>query len=207
MRLELDVGATRVTDSLAGDPEVVGVTIENRRVTSTIWLSDDEIALVGVGRFPESATSVTGTPWLKDIPVLGHFFRVIRERTLNAYLLVTAQARVLTDDGDLLAETIRRRLAVQRILSREGGLAAEDGPYALRVATRRAAADAEAIAAELARAGERTRVLRWDWQGLSHWDVYLVGFETPGELGDASLRARSGGWQPELVVVQEQRAS
>jgi type II secretory pathway component GspD/PulD (secretin) len=207
VRLELEVEATRVTNSLAGDPELVGPTIEQRRVASTVWLSDDEIVVVGVGRFPEHATSVSGTPWLKDIPVLGHFFRVTRERTLNAYLLVTVQARVHTDGADLLAETIRRRLAMQRILSREGDLSAEDGPYALRLATRRVAADAEAVAAELARAGERTRVVRWDWQGSSHWDVYLVGFETPGELGDASLRARGGGWQPELVVVQDARAS
>lgn len=207
VRLELDVEATRVAESLAGDTNLVGPTIEQRKVTSTIWLSDDEIVVVGVGRFPEHSTSVSGVPWLKDIPGLGYLFRVTRERTLNANLLVTAQARVHTDDADLLAETIRRRLAVQRILSREGELVPEDGPYALRLATHGAAREAEAIAAELARAGERTRVVRWDWQGKSHWDVYLVGFETPRELGEASLRARSGGWEAELVVVQDARAS
>jgi general secretion pathway protein D len=206
VRLELEVEATRVGASVAGDVEVVGPTIEQRVVQSNFWLSDNEIAVVGLGRFPESASIEVGTPWLRDIPFLGWLFKAVRERRMDAHLLVTAQARILESDGDVIANTIRRRLALKRILSREGHLVPEDGPYALRVATRSVAEDAEAIAASLVGIGERTRVVSWEWQGVTHWDVYVVGIEKPGDIPDASLRASSEGWTPELVVVDDGKA-
>lgn len=201
VRLELDVEASRVTDSLAGDPEVVGATIEERQVTSNFWLSDDEVAVVGMGHFSEYFNMETGTPWLRDIPLIGWLFKAVRERKMDANLLITAQARILDSDAEMLANSIRRRLALERILSREGHLVPADGPYALRVATRSDAGDAEAIAATLEATGERTRVVSWVWEGVERWDVYMVGIEEAKDIPEASLRASRGGWTPELVVV------
>jgi general secretion pathway protein D len=207
VRLELEIQATRVASSIAGDPQIVGPTIEERQVTSTVWLEDGEVAVVATGSFPEYATTERGTPWLRKVPFFGHFFRANEQRKMDAHLLVTAQVRVHGDAASVLVESVRRRLAMQRILSREGRLAPEDGPYALRIATRARSDDADAIAADLAASGERTRVLSWEWEGVTRWDVYLVGIETPAEITSTSLRARDGGWEPELVVVDEKRSS
>ncbi len=207
VRLELDVETTRLTQSVAGNPEVVGPTIEQRRVNSTFWLSDDEVAVVGMGHFPELAEVERGTPWLRSIPILGTLFRAYRRRNLKAHLVVTAQVRVQRDDLEVLAETIRRRLAVERVLARKGELDPGDGPYALRVATRRQGADAEVIASSFGLRGEKTRVLRWEAEHGELFDVYLVGFETPAAASQAALRARADGWRTELVVVPQARAS
>lgn len=69
----LDVNAE---SSTFGDREVQGIpsTIE-RKATSTILVkSGQTFALGGVYRI-EDNDNITGVPWLKDIPVLGHFFR------------------------------------------------------------------------------------------------------------------------------------
>ncbi|MDJ0850199.1 MAG: secretin N-terminal domain-containing protein [Myxococcota bacterium] len=208
VRLTLDIETTRLAPSLAGNPEVVGPTIRQRRVESTFWLADDEVAVVGMGHFPEFAELERGTPWLKNIPLIGHAFRAYERRQMKAHLVVTAQVRVQHDDLDVLAETIRRRLALERVLSRQGELDPQDGPYALRVATRRQGSDAEVIASSFGLQGQKTRVLRWEGEGGdARFDVYLVGFETVGAVSEAALRARDGGWTPELVVVPEARPS
>jgi hypothetical protein len=185
-----------------GDPDEVGPTIRKRHVTTTVWLADDEVAVVGLGRFPEVQTTLTGVPWLREIPLLGHLFRAETERRLDAHLVVAVQARALPDDSELVAETIRRRLALARVVAREGGLSEQEGPWALRVATRSEAGDAEAIAASFAAPGESARVLRWEGEGQVYYDVYLVGFATAAEASEAALRVRERGLRSELVPVR-----
>jgi general secretion pathway protein D len=205
VRLELDVETSRLGESSVGDPDEVGPTIRKRHVTTTVWIADDEVAVVGLGRFPELQTTLTGVPWLREIPLLGHLFRAETERRLDAHLVVAVQARALPDDSELVAETIRRRLALARVVAREGGLSEQEGPWALRVATRSEAGDAEAIAASFAAPGERARVLRWEGEGHVYYDVYLVGFASAAEASEAARRVRERGLRSELVPVRGAR--
>ena len=99
------------TTTGTGDPTVVGPTIRKRTLTSTIHIEHDRIAVIGYDTGPVVADTVTGTPFFKDIPIIGWLFKSTRHRELSNHLLITVAA--WRDDSEVraLAEALRRALA------------------------------------------------------------------------------------------------
>jgi len=200
LRLSLDV--SRLAPSKAGDVDVVGPTIEQRTIEATFTLRDGELAVIGAHEQPSHMRVERRVPFLSAIPILGTLFKGIDEETLDNHLVIAVQARMLRTPEDYEAESIRRRLALERHLEGLAGLQeVTEAPYALLVTTRSLDGDAEAIAATLSGPDGAARVVAWDAYGRPRFDVYLTGFSDLAEVGEAALALRDRGWSPSVVVV------
>ena len=110
VQLDLELEASAVAPSLAGDPEVVGVTLNKRELRARIHLGHGEVAVLGFASTPSSATVETGTPWLMDIPVLGWLFKATRDRSLETTLMVTVSAELHNEGTEALSEALETEL-------------------------------------------------------------------------------------------------
>jgi len=202
VRLELDLEVSRVVPSPISLGTDVGPRIQQRRIQSTVVLGDGEIAVVGLAREQGLDSTESGTPYLKDVPVLGTFFRATRESRRHSELVVTVRARVLRDDADVAAEGIRRRLGVERVLARAGALEAGEEPsWAVRVASLGDERGAQELAERLAGEGLAARSVPWTWEGLARFDVYATGFARLADATAAASRLGERGFDAELVAV------
>jgi general secretion pathway protein D len=202
VRLELDVDVTSLAPSLAGDVDEVGPTIRQRRLTSIIHLDDGEFAVVGFAREPVYEDTATGIPWLMKVPVLGWAFRTSNQRSVNARLVIAAQARLERTPEESLADSVRQRLAFERSSARfEHFPTGAPTTWALRAAALADRAEAEAIAARLSTDARPARVTRWESSGGPVFDVTLFGFPTLPDANETALALREEGWNPEIVVL------
>jgi len=203
VQLELFAEISRLGPSLAGDVDEVGPTVRKRTIETVLPMRDGVWAVVGLGYQPEVQEQVVGTPFLRDIPVLGFFFRTTRERSLKSHLVIAARAEVVPSRDEQLAETLRRRLAFERSMARAGRLDPQaDGPVAVLVTTREVEAGARSIADAFAAEGRAVRVLEWSLDGAPRYDVYLTGFESLPEAASAAAGLVDEGFGPELVPVR-----
>jgi hypothetical protein len=199
VRLELDLEISRVAPGIVPGGGV-GPVLRQRQLQSTIRLADGEVAVVGLGREQRAEATETGTPYLKDAPGIGALFRATREQARAAEIAIALRARVLRDDAELAADTIRRRLGVERSLARLGPLGAA-APWAVLAATREDAAAARELADALAREGFATRVVEWAWEGRARFDVYATGFAGLADAAAAASRLAARGFSAELVPL------
>ncbi|MFO0691394.1 MAG: secretin N-terminal domain-containing protein [Myxococcota bacterium] len=206
--LRLDTELSSLGPSVAGDPTKVGPTLIKEALTAKARLEDGETAIIGVDRERTETTAVGGTPWLTDIPFLGWFFKARGKVIQDNRLVIAARARRVSTPAELVADTIRRRIAFDRQRAREQNLPDSGGaPYGVRVTTRSLESDAVAIARDLERKGHRTRVQRW--QGIDRrelFDVYVMGFDSLSEAGDLALSLADDGWDADLVVFSTRRS-
>jgi type II secretory pathway component GspD/PulD (secretin) len=202
VRLELEVEVTQLGPSLAGDVELVGPTIRQRTLTSTIHLGDDEFVVVGFAREAAVASATIGVPWLMDIPFLGWAFKSTADTDATARLVIAAQARIERSREERLEDSIRRRVDFERAGARfEHVPISDENAWALRVATVRDEADAQAIAARLGTDARPARVSRWESSAGPAWDVTLFRFAELSKANEAALELREQGYDPELVVL------
>jgi general secretion pathway protein D len=202
IELDLQLEISRLGTSTAGSVDIVGPTIESRSSPSKIFLSDGELAVIGLSQEGRRTAADTGVPFLQAIPVLGTFFRSRSAGAVDRHIVFAVQVRILRTHADDLAESIRQRLAVDRSQSRLSGLERNpDEPYAILIATRTGKDDAEAIAASFEREGLKTQVGRWEQSGEERFDVYLSGYGDLVLAGADALQLRERGWEPEVVVL------
>ena len=150
VRLELDVDVSTLAPSIAGDVEEVGPSFRNRKLTSTVYLNDNEFIVVGFAREAAYEQSIVGTPWFMNIPILGWAFKAVGDTNVTARLVIAAQARIERTPEERIADSIRQRLAFERSRSRSAPLTAEAGTsWALRVAATNDLSEAQAIAARV----------------------------------------------------------
>jgi type II secretory pathway component GspD/PulD (secretin) len=99
------------TTTGTGDPTVVGPTIQKRTLSTKIHIEHDRVAVIGYEAGPMVLDLTTGAPWLKDIPVLGAFFKSTTHRTVDSHLIITVAA--WRDDSDIraLRDAMERALA------------------------------------------------------------------------------------------------
>ena len=109
--LALALEVSRLSDSLSQDAAVVGPTIRERTLESTIRLRSGHSAVIGIALTPIQARVESGTPFLKDIPILGWLFRSMRRVEMDNHLLVIARAEVHRPGAEALSEWMGRRLA------------------------------------------------------------------------------------------------
>jgi general secretion pathway protein D len=201
--LQLDLEVSNVTQSLAGDIEVVGATIAERVVTATIPLQPGQHAIIGTTQGTTKSYARRGVPFLMNIPFFGYFFSRLDETVNEVDLVIVAEAEVMRTHGEDVAETIRRRLAFERSLSRTADLGSlNDAPYAVLLDSVPSDGQAQVIAKAFAEDGFETRVTRWEASGSVVYDVYLTDIETFDDAGALSRRLNEAGWTPEITILQ-----
>ncbi|MEZ4334618.1 MAG: hypothetical protein R3F35_22915 [Myxococcota bacterium] len=202
IELDLEAEITALAPSAAGPVEQVGPTLVKEVLTAKAKLEDGETAILGVDQERRDNLAEGGAPWLKDIPFLGWLFKARGEQVQDTRLVIAARARRLSTPAELVADSIRRRLAFDRRLARERNLPDPgDAPFGVRVTTRSREDDANAIAADLERKGHRTRIHRWIGQDREPlFDVYVLGLDSMADAGELAQRLGEDGWDADLVV-------
>ena len=200
--LDVRLDISRVSLSVAGDPSQVGPTLENIDVETTIRLADGGLAVIGMSQEGTKSGRETGTPFLKDVPILGLLTEASSDSGRDTHLVFAVQARVMRTHEQDLEESIRQRLAVERSLSRVEGIRRMPGqPYAVLVATHSDPDEATTLAQGLEREGANTQIGRWENRGRMLFDVYLTGYRTLDHAGADALDLRERGFGPQVVVL------
>jgi len=199
--LDLETEITSLAPSVAGDPTKVGPTLIKQVLSGKARIEDGETAILGVDRELREQLSQGGTPWLTDIPFLGWIWKARGRAASDVRLVIAARARRISTPAELVADTIRRRLAFDRQSARESNLPETDAPYGVRVTTRALEDDAIAIARDLEGKGHRTRIHSWrsaDRRLL--FDVYVMGLDSMVDASDLAYQLSEDGWDADLVV-------
>ena len=200
--LELEVEVRAVADSVAGRVSDVGPTIQQRILSTKLAVRDGEIMVVGGLTGITVGEAESGVPWLKSLPIIGWLFRNTRSTTFNTTLTIAAQARILRNPSEVLAESIRRRIGFERALARVDELETES-PYAVLVTTRSDENDALEIADRLTSESQTAVVSSWEGLSEPRYDVYLTGYDQIGDAGAAAMQIRDEGWNPDVVVLPQ----
>jgi hypothetical protein len=205
VRLAFELDVQQVAPPEAGDVDAVGPTLRQRRLTATTVLRDGEFAVVAMAPEEFSEQVERGWPFLKDLPLLGTFFRFSLDRRLRRQLLVAVQAWIQRDADERIAHWIERRLGFERSLARTGDLRdAPDVAWAVLVTTRPSRQEAQDVARTLEGDGAPpVQVTSWEREGDPRFDVYLTGFHSLAEAGAAANRLLGSGYRPRVVPLPE----
>lgn len=207
IQLALDVDISSIAPSLAGDISQVGPTFIKQQLVVTARLDDGETAIIAVHRQKNEGRIRSAVPWLSQIPFLGRFFTADAENDQDVRLVVAVRASRVSTPAELVANSIRRRLAFQRHNARDAALPSSDGPpFGVRVTTRVREDDAEAIAQGLSLRGHQTLIHRWSLEGEYFFDVYIVSLESMAEAAEIASGLLQDGWEADLVVLPTRRS-
>jgi hypothetical protein len=200
--LDIVLEISQTEESIAGSVEVVGPTVGFRRMEATLRLREGEIAVLGGIEERSVAYAKRGVPYLMNIPLLGLLFSRIDQRETDTELIAVVEARVLRTFEEDMAETIRRRLAFERSISRVSDLKGlKDNPYAVLIETLRSKVKADQIAESFSSDGYETRVTEWTLYGEDLYDVYLTELTSFTEAGALARRLSDAGWETEITVL------
>jgi len=202
VQLELELEVSDLVDSAVGSVEEVGPTFADRNLQAKISLAPGQRAMVGSLGAQVTTYSRTGIPFLMSIPGLGWLFSTVERRYDETDLVAVVEARVIHGSDEAAAESIRRRLAFERSVSRVADLTGVgEDPFAVLLETARSETDARVIADAFAADGFETRITPWDAWGQPVWDVYLTGMRSFEEAGRLARRLADAGWTPEITVL------
>jgi general secretion pathway protein D len=209
IRLNLEIELSRIDlarASLGGDPREVGPSYVENKLTVEALLVDGESAVLAVDQRTNQTMIRSGIPFLRDLPYLGFLFGADATTVDDVRLMIVARARRVSNPSELVADTIRRRLAFERRRARGAGLPAVTGPpFGVRVTTRRRLDDAEAIAGSLALRGLTVEVHAWELDGEALHDVYVTRLPSMVDAADLAYSLDEEGWSTDLVVFPQAR--
>jgi general secretion pathway protein D len=202
IQLDIDLDLSSLTESAAGPVEDVGPTFVHQTLNTIARVEDGETAIVAVSRQVIEGRGRSGVPWLSDIPFLGWFFSTDGENDQDVRLVISARARRISSPAELVADTIRRRLALQRRNARGEAFPSSEGPpYGVRVTTRAREDDAEAIHDSLSLKGHRSIVHKWSFDGNDYFDVYIISLPSMAAAAEIANVLANDGWEADLVVL------
>ncbi|MCS5635137.1 MAG: hypothetical protein NZ990_01355 [Myxococcota bacterium] len=203
--LDLEIEISQLQASIAGSVEEVGPTFAQRTIESTLILGEGEYAVLGTSNGEADQDITTGVPILKDIPFFGFFFRSVSETRIETDLLVVVEASIMRSPSEDVAYSIRRRIAMERAMSRVSDLQGVDAePFAVLVDTVDRESRARGIADAFSEDGFETRVTDWRSTGGRLWDVYLTDFESFEKAGRVARSLFEAGWSPEVTLLSPQ---
>jgi len=200
--LEIDLELTEIGPPIAGDPLVVGVSLEERILKTRIRAKEGEIAIIGTSEQQSTANRVRGIPYLMNIPLIGYLFKRVDQRVVDTSLVMIVEARVMRSPDDDVAETIRRRMALERSMARVSDLGRlSESPYAILLDTVLSESMATRISEAFTDDGFDTRVIPWESSGQPVWDVYLTELASFDEAGGLARQLYEAGWRTEITVL------
>ncbi len=203
IRLELEIEITELAapDPAVGAVEEVGPVIQKRSLETVLHLRDGEQSTIAGLRDPRVEVVESFVPFLGRIPILGLLFKRQSRTLRQSFLVIAVRAQIQRSPEELLADSIRRRLAFERASLRTqelGELA--DAPYAVLLTTRRLRADAESLAEDFGDPAHPGRVVSWRHSGDERHDVYLTGFASLDAASQAAFALRERGFEAEVIV-------
>jgi general secretion pathway protein D len=202
IQLDLNIDVSSLVPSVAGPIEEVGPTFLHQNVDVTARLEDGETAIIAVNKQKSELEGMSGVPWLSDIPFLGYFFSTEFEQAQDTRLVVAARARRMSSPSELVADSIRRRLAFERFNARGKTMPTAEGPpYGVLVTTREREDDAITIADGFTRSGYRAVVHHWSHSEVEYYDVYIVSLASMSEAAEVAVSLAEDGWEADLVVL------
>jgi general secretion pathway protein D len=202
VNLDLKLEISEIQSSIAGSVEQVGPTFTQRTIESTLRLSPGDYAVLGTSNGSGESYARVGIPYLMDIPFLGFFFGSVSTTKIENDLLIVVEARVMRSPSEDVADTIRRRIAMERAISRVADLGGLDSePYAVLLETVDRASKAKLIAEAFSEDGFETEVTDWESTGGRLWDIYLTDFATFELASGVAERLYDVGWKPEVTVL------
>jgi general secretion pathway protein D len=202
--IDLEVEISRLVPSLAGDIEQVGPTFLERKFVVNAHLNDGQAAIVATNKDTKTTKVVAGTPFFSSIPFFGMFFTSKREVSEDQRLFLAAKVRRVSSPAELVADSIRRRLAFERRSARNSAFpAVADGEpgFAVLVTTRGRRDDADSIAQSLDFRGYHTEIHAWTLHDQELYDVYVTSLETMADAAEVASLLNREGWQADLTLL------
>jgi general secretion pathway protein D len=205
--LDLQIKISELQSSIAGSVEQVGPTFTQRTLESTLILGEGEYAILGTSSGGADLDIKTGVPFLKDIPFFGSFFGSVKKTRIETDFLVVVEASIMRSPSEDVADTIRRRIAMERAMSRVSDLRDVDAePFAVLVDTVDRESRARGIAEAFTEDGFETRVTDWLSTSGRLWDIYLTDFESFARAGRVARSLFEAGWSPEVTLLSPENA-
>ncbi len=112
LRLQIFQEITDVNTALSavtGDPQEVGVALSNRTIQNVVVVADNETVVIGGLISDNYQDTESKVPWLGDIPILGWLFKTTNKQVEKKNLLIFLTPRIVRNDAELAATTIRKR--------------------------------------------------------------------------------------------------
>lgn len=201
--LEIELSSLDATRAaLGGDPTEVGPSFVEQSLVVTARLDDGETAVLAIDNRQKEQRLGAGVPFLRDLPFVGFLFRSDGVTVDDVRLIIAARARRVSNPTQLVADTIRRRLAFERRSAREAGMPQVEGsPFGVRVTTRRIEDDATAISDSLAYQGYTTLVHGWRVGNEEYYDVYVTQLPSMVDAAALARQLYEDGWEADLVIL------
>ncbi|MGH7291815.1 MAG: type II secretion system protein GspD, partial [Myxococcota bacterium] len=139
LELHIEVSSVAQTVVRLGQQQAVsdaqGPTLRKFNVDATVRLNSGAVVLIAAAPADATFPNETGVPFLKDIPILGWFFRSTRDIQRRRRIVAAVQVNEIHSPEEQRADTIVHRLAFERHALRIDPLRdLTDAPYALHVA-------------------------------------------------------------------------
>ena len=203
--LDIALELSGIESSIAGPVEKVGPTFTERKLESTLRLSEGQFAVIGTSNGTGEDVQYIGVPFLKDIPFIGWMFGSVKKTRMENDLIMVVEVELLRDANEELAETIRREIALERSMARVADLRdLGTEPFAILLDTVRDGEKARRIADAFAEDGFKSRITEWQSTEGWLWDIYLTNFATFEDAGGVARRLSDAGWSPEITVISPQ---
>ena len=203
--LDIALELSGIESSIAGPVEKVGPTFTERKLESTLRLSEGQFAVIGTSNGTGEDVKHVGVPFLKDIPFIGWMFGSVEKTRMETDLIMVVEVELLRDANEQLAETIRREIALERSMARVADLRdLGTEPFAILLDTVRDGEKARRIADAFAEDGFKSRITEWQSTEGWLWDIYLTNFETFEGAGGIARRLSDAGWSPEITAISAQ---
>lgn len=101
-----------------GDPSVVGPTTTVRSTSTVVAARDGQTVVIGGLLADRIRNSERGVPFLRDVPVLGNFFKKTDDRRVKTNLLVFLTPHVIATDAQMADNSVRERDRMPRHTTR-----------------------------------------------------------------------------------------
>ena len=200
--LDLELEISGIQPSVAGPVEEVGPSFTQRTLESTLILGEGEYAILGTSSGVSDQVAISGVPFLKDIPFIGFFFRSESKTRIQTDILIVVEASIMRSPSEDIADSIRRRVAMERAMSRVSALkGVGEKPFAVLLDTVDGESRARGIAAAFTEDGFETRVTDWLSTSGRRWDIYLTEFESFELAGRVARSLSEAGWLPEVMLL------
>ncbi len=116
LRLKIFQENTTVIPSEAGSVEEVGVTLAKRFIENTLVVADGQTVVIGGLLSEQYDDTVTQTPFLGDIPILGWLFKTRFKKLTKINLLVFLTPHIVRSPADMELQSIRKRRQLEERL-------------------------------------------------------------------------------------------
>lgn len=201
--LEIELSSLDATRAgLGGDPAEVGPSFVEQSLVVTARLDDGETAVLAIDDRKKEQRLTSGVPFFRGLPFFGFLFGSEGSIVDDVRLIIAARARRVSNPSQLVADTIRRRLAFERRSAREAGLPQVEGsPFGVRVTTRRIEEDATAISDSLTYRGYTTLVHSWRVGDDDYYDVYITQLDSMVDAAALAQLLYEEGWEADLVIL------